>query len=128
MHDDISKMNERKRVLMIDDTEAYLLILNDILKDDYDTIIAKNGADGLELINMIMPDLIILDLIMPDLSGYDVLKTIKANETLKAIPVILITGKDSKEDMEKGYELGATNYIRKPFDSFTVKEVVDSII
>lgn len=119
---------ERKRILLIDDTEAYLFILNDILKNDYETIIAKNGADGLEIAKLTMPDLIVLDLIMPNLSGYDVLKILKTDDIMKSIPVVLITGKDSEDDIAKGYELGAAGYIRKPFDNLLVKDMIDSII
>ena len=119
---------EKKKILIIDDTDTYLLILNDILKDDYDTSISMDGEDGLETARIIMPDLILLDVMMPGMSGYEVLETLKADETMKSIPVILISGKGSEKNEAKGYELGAAGYIKKPFDKTVVKDTVDSMM
>ena len=121
-------MEARKKILLIDDTESFLYILNDILMNDYETIIAKNGEDGLETAKLVMPDLILLDVVMPGLSGYDVLQTLKADDKMKAIPVILITGMDSQGDVAKGYKLGAVDYIKKPFKRALVKDKIDSIM
>jgi CheY-like chemotaxis protein len=126
--DTSSTENERKRVLIVDDTEAYLLILNDILKDDYETIIAMDGEDGLETARLTNPDLILMDIVMPGMSGYDVLKEIHDDKELKSIPVILISGKSAPENEIKGYSLGAVGYIKKPFDRDAVMSKVKTIL
>jgi putative two-component system response regulator len=99
-------VDERKKILLVDDTESFLFILNDILMHDYDTIISKNGEDALETAKMVKPDLILLDVLMPGMSGLDVMGALNADDEMKSIPVILITGMDSEEDVAKGYEMG----------------------
>ncbi|MCL2216271.1 MAG: response regulator [Defluviitaleaceae bacterium] len=120
--------NKKNRVLIVDDTEAYLLILNDILKDEYETIIVMDGEDGLETARLTSPDIILLDIVMLGMSGYDVLKELKADKQLKSIPVILISGKASAQYEEKGYSLGAASYIRKPFNKEEVLQKIKSIL
>ena len=119
---------ERKKVLIIDDTDSYLLILNNILKDDYETLISKDGEDGLETAEITKPDIILLDVMMPGMSGYEVLEKLKADENLKSIPVVLISGKGSDENEAKGFDLGASAYIKKPFEKSEVKDKVDFIL
>lgn len=121
----MDKSAEKKKILLIDDTPAVLQILIGILRDDYDVVVAINGEQGLELTKKIMPDLIVLDVVMPGISGYDVLKTLKADEVTKAIPVVLISGRDSDEDEEAGYNLGASAYVKKPFDASVVKQKIN---
>ena len=124
----INPIVAKRRVLIVDDTEAYLLILNDILKDEYETIISTDGEDGLETAKLTKPHLILMDIVMPGMSGYDVLTKIRADEELKDIPVILISGKSSEQNEFKGYTLGANGYIKKPFEKEIVLEKVKSIL
>ena len=121
-------MQEKKKILLVDDTPAILQILVGVLRADYDLATAIDGSQGLELAKKIMPDLIILDVIMPGMSGYDVLKALKADEATKPIPVVLLSGKSSDADEEVGYALGATTYIKKPFDAVAIKQRIDNSI
>ena len=116
---------DRPNVLIIDDSPYVLSILKDILKDDYNLLIAKDGGKGLSVAKGEHPDLILLDLTMPDISGYDVLKALKSHEATKNIPVILISGNDSYESQIEGYALGAVEYIKKPFVRNIVKHRID---
>jgi len=118
----------RKKILIVDDTGAFLVLLNNILKYDYEIMLTKDGKDGLETARMAMPDLILLDVMMPGMTGYEVLTILKNDEAMKHIPVILISGKSSEKDQEKGYELGAMGYIKKPFEKEEVKDKVDAIL
>ena len=118
----------RKKILMIDDTATFLHVLNHILRDDYETLVAKSGEDGLEVARMVRPDLILLDVMMPGMSGHDVLKILKADNDLKEIPVILITGNSDEENEGLGLSLGATDYIKKPFAKNAVKSRIDAVI
>ena len=70
------------------------------------------------------PDLILLDIVMPELDGYEVLKRLKADEDTKNIPIIFVTSKDKDEDETKGLEMGAVDYIHKPFNPAVVKALV----
>ena len=121
-------MQEKKKILLIDDSPAILQILVGILRADYGLVTAIDGNQGFELAKKVIPDLIILDVVMPGVSGYDVLKALKADEVTKAIPVVLLTGKSSDADEEEGYALGATTYIKKPFDAVAIKKRIDNSI
>lgn len=121
----MAAMADRQKILLIDDTPAILHVLNNILKDDYGILVAKSGEQGIISAKKFLPDLILLDVLMPGLSGYEVLEMLKSDETTKSIPVVLISGMDSDEDELKGYELGAADYIKKPFVGAIVKYRVD---
>jgi len=122
------RASKKKRVLIIDDIDAFLIILNDILKDDYETLIAKSGEDGLDTARLARPDLILLDVMMPGMGGLAVLEQIRADAHIADTPIILVTGKDTQEDEIRGMSLGANGYIHKPFVNSKVKKAVDSIL
>lgn len=113
---------KKPTILVVDDMTTTLLLLHDLLKDTYEVKIAKSGTKALEILNAPNDiDLILLDIEMPDINGYDVCKRIKNNETIKNIPIIFITGRTSQEDEEYGLNLGAIDYITKPFNKAIVK-------
>ncbi len=102
-------------ILAVDDAEISVDILVGILKK-YDVIPALNAKDALEILEEEEVELILLDIIMPDIDGYELCKIIKANPKLKKIPLIFITAKTTEEDIKKGFELGALDYVTKPFN------------
>ena len=113
---------KKHTILVVDDMTTTLLLLHDLLKDTYEVKIAKSGTKALEILESPNDiDLILLDIEMPDINGYDVCKRIKNNETIKNIPIIFITGRTSQEDEEYGLNLGAIDYITKPFNKAIVK-------
>ncbi|WP_323665982.1 GGDEF domain-containing response regulator [Aliarcobacter butzleri] len=113
---------KKPTILVVDDMTTTLLLLHDLLKDTYEVKIAKSGTKALEILESPNDiDLILLDIEMPDINGYDVLRKIKNNDTIKNIPIIFITGKTSQEDEEYGLNLGAIDYITKPFNNAIVK-------
>mgnify|MGYP003548096807 FL=1 len=115
-------MENKNTILVVDDMTTTLLLLHDLLKDTYEVKIAKSGTKALEILESPNDiDLILLDIEMPDINGYDVCKRIKNNETIKNIPIIFITGRTSQEDEEYGLNLGAIDYITKPFNKAIVK-------
>jgi len=105
-----------KRVLIVDDEKylRYILKMN-LEKIGIEVSEAENGKVAIELINNIRPDLIILDIMMPDINGFEVLKTIKQSLILSQIPVIMLSARSQKKDMELAKALGAYKYIVKPF-------------
>ena len=113
---------KKPTILVVDDMTTTLLLLHDLLKDTYEVKIAKSGTKALEILNSTNDiDLVLLDVEMPDINGYEVCKIIKNNETIKNIPIIFITGRTSQEDEEYGLNLGAIDYITKPFNKAIVK-------
>jgi len=115
-------MNSVKNsVLIVDDAETNVYILTLILENDYTVYTASGGKRALEIIDEKFPDLILLDIRMPDLNGFDVLKILKESEKNKNIPIIIISGLEDPENEEKGLDLGAVDYIQKPFNSKVIK-------
>ena len=109
-------------VLIVDDEPANISLLNEVLKTDYRIMVAKDGKRALLVAQSNPPpDLILLDIVMPELDGYEVLKRLKADEDTKNIPIIFVTSKDKDQDETKGLEMGAVDYIHKPFNPAVVK-------
>jgi len=105
------------RILVVDDDPPVLDLLVRILKrDGYTTITATNGADALDLVGREAPDLILLDVTMPILDGFAVCQRLKDNEATALIPVTMLTGLDDREHRQRGLEVGADDFLTKPFD------------
>ena len=113
-------------ILIVDDMQTNLAILAGILKDDYNIKIAKSGPKAIEIVSQGGINLVLLDVIMPDMDGYEVCSLLKKNEKTKNIPIIFVTGDDSSEGEEKGFKLGAVDYITKPVKPATVKSRVNT--
>ncbi len=108
---------ENPLILIVDDIPKNLQVLSSILNlEGYQIAFAANGKESLAVLETTTPDLILLDIMMPELDGFEVCKIIKADERLKDIPIIFITGKAEQEDIVKGLMLGAVDYITKPFN------------
>ncbi len=108
--------NPNNTILIADDIQANLMILEDLLSQhNYIVMRAENGKEAVRSANEYLPDIILLDIIMPIMDGFEACKTLKANDKTADIPIIFITGKDQSEDIVKGFELGAVDYITKPF-------------
>lgn len=111
-----SESDEKRVVLIVDDQPANIHALGKLIKDDYQVLAATSGAKALEIANsQEQPDLILLDIMMPEMDGYEVCRRLKASEHTHSIPVIFVTARDTTEDEEKGFSLGAVDYISKPF-------------
>jgi serine phosphatase RsbU (regulator of sigma subunit) len=112
----------QKTILIVDDTPINLGVISGALKDLYKTKVATNGEKALAIANgEDKPDLILLDVMMPEMDGYEVCHRLKANPETKEIPVIFLTGQTGTEDETKGFEVGAVDYIHKPFSEPVVK-------
>jgi diguanylate cyclase (GGDEF)-like protein len=107
---------EKPTLLIVDDERLYINILNKMLKDSYQIKVALNGRQAFDrAISSPQPDLILLDVQMPDLDGFKVLTRLQNDTRTSGIPVIFITAMNSEDDETKGFELGAVDYITKPF-------------
>ncbi len=118
-------MNE---VLIVDDSIMNRTVLTNILKDEYSIVSASSGREMFNVLEEISPKLILLDVIMPELDGFEVIAKLKASDEYNKIPVIFITGLDDAVSEEKGFSLGAIDYITKPFKANVVKARVKSYV
>lgn len=122
---------EKKKILVADDEPYVVRSLMFVLKKEgYKTIGAYNGEEAIQKAIEERPDLIFLDIMMPKMDGYEVCRKLKENEETKNIYVIILTAKGQKEDKMKGVEVGANEYITKPFSPSRVvqrmKEIFES--
>jgi two-component system alkaline phosphatase synthesis response regulator PhoP len=116
-------------VLIIEDNPQMVKLVKFILgKNDYSTISAKDGEEGLRMAREKKPDLIILDLMLPEMDGYQVCETLKADPNTKEIPVIVLTALDTGADFEKALEKKADWYIAKPFEAQHLLKRVNYLI
>jgi diguanylate cyclase (GGDEF)-like protein len=107
---------EKPTLLLVDDERLYINILNKMIKDSYEIKVALNGRQAFErAISTPHPDLILLDVQMPELDGFKVLTRLQNDTRTSGIPVIFITAMNSEDDETRGFELGAVDYITKPF-------------
>jgi DNA-binding response OmpR family regulator len=114
-----------KTILIIEDEVQIRNNLRQILHlSDFDTLVAENGLQGLELAKDKHPDLIICDLMMPELDGYGVLTQLRQHSDTATIPIIFLTAKSEWSDLRKGMELGADDYLTKPFDSTQLLQAI----
>ena len=105
------------RVLIVDDTPANIQLLGPILKEEgYKLVIATSGAKAIEIANKVIPDLILLDINMPEMDGYETCTRLKESNETKDIAIIFLSGNVEKEEIQKGYDLGAVDYLPKPFN------------
>ncbi len=116
----------QKRIVLVEDDQFISnMYVTKLQITGFDIKHAEDGDVGIELIRQEKPDLVLLDILMPRKSGFEVLEEMKADPTLKDIPVILLTNLSQKEDVDRGLQLGAKDYLIKAH--FTPKEVVEKI-
>ena len=119
----------RPTVLIVDDSPMNRDILSEILSDDFEVLEASNGAECLEILDARGPELsiLLLDIVMPDMDGFDVLSRMAAQGLLEDLPVVMISSEDSAQTVRRAYELGASDYISRPFDARIVHRRVTNI-
>ena len=108
-------MKKRHRILGVDDDPLNRIILADYLEEDYEVTLAESGEHCLEILETMHPDLILLDIMMPGINGYEVCQQVRADQRLRHTKIILISAKALPEERLKGYEVGANDYVTKPF-------------
>ena len=112
---------QQNSILIIDDEGPNIAVLGRLLGDEYITYAAIDGPTAIKMAKKLKPDLILLDIVMPEMNGYAVLSELKSAPETRDIPVIFITGLNSRKDEEKGLALDASDYISKPFSEVIVK-------
>ncbi|MCK9409148.1 MAG: response regulator [Bacteriovoracaceae bacterium] len=116
----------KQKILIVDDEPDMRKIINDVLTEaGYDTYLAENGAHALELASAISPDLILSDIQMPSMNGYELLNTVKVDPELGKVPFVFMTGVNvGRFDLRKGMDLGADDYLTKPF---SVEDLIHAV-
>ena len=113
-------VSAKSRILIVDDDRLNIMALTAILRVEFELIIAPDGAQALTLVAEQRPDLILLDVVMPHMNGHEVCRQLKQDEATQSIPIIFISGRSQAEDETLGFELGAVDYIAKPFNELVV--------
>ena len=109
---------DKRKIMIVEDNPQYVYALKCILeKNGFEVTVSMDGIKAVDSIEMEMPDLILLDIMLPSLDGYGVCERLKAEKSTRGIPVIFLTIKTEIEDIVKGFEAGAVDYITKPFNS-----------
>ena len=116
-----------KKILLIEDNDAMRENTSEILMlANYTVLTARNGKEGVEMANKERPDIIICDIMMPVLDGYGVLHLLSKNDNTSSIPFIFLSAKAERVDLRKGMEMGADDYLTKPFDDIELLNAVES--
>lgn len=126
---DLKKKMDPKTILVIEDDETMRAALKKIFEMDGFNV--KMAADGTELsgvLDDVSPDLILLDIGLPWLNGFELAQMLKEHKELKKIPLIFVSGKTSDEDIKKAFELGADDFIKKPFEIDKLKKTVATLL
>jgi DNA-binding response OmpR family regulator len=114
-----------KKIVIVDDEPNIVMTLEyTFKKHNFEVYIARDGSEALEILESVIPDVIMLDVMMPKVDGYQTLKLIKENNKLRNTKVVFLTAKNKDSDIERGLKLGADKYLTKPF---SVKKIVSEI-
>jgi putative two-component system response regulator len=116
----------QKHILVIDDMLTNLKIVENFLKPYYKVSLVKSGEQALKFLDKCKPDLILLDIQMPDMDGFETIKRVKDNPENREIPVLFLTSQEDIDSRMKGFQLGATDFILKPFMPELVLKVIAS--
>jgi CheY-like chemotaxis protein len=118
-------MAHKKKILLVDDSRTVLLMHQLLLADrGYELLTARDGEEALEKAVAARPDLIFLDVIMPGMDGFETCQALRAHETTRDIPIIMVTTSGEPQHIQRGYECGCSDYITKPFND---NELLDKL-
>ncbi len=122
-------MNANKKVIVIEDEADILEDICDLLRfNRYLVSTLSDGKDALEKIRALAPDIILLDVMLGEWSGIDICQALKADPQLKLVPVILLSAKSQKTDIESGFKIGADRYMVKPFKNEDLMNTIKSLL
>ena len=115
---------QKKKILAVDDNPDNTTIVKELFREDYDLRTAATGKEALEMATDFQPDLILLDIMLPDMDGYEVCRRLREHSSLSHTKIVMVTAKGALEDKVTGYEVGANDYITKPFEEENILESV----
>jgi len=115
-----------KTILIVEDTELNIDLLTQLLEDDYELLIARDGGEGVEMALANQPDLILMDISLPVMDGYEA--TRKIRETLKSTPIIGLSAHAMQGDADRAREAGCNDYLTKPVDDELLLEKLQNLL
>ena len=122
-------MDPKQKILIVDDSEINRALLKEILGDSYEYLETENGVRAMEILRGRADiSLVLLDLIMPEMDGFDVLRVMRCYSWLEEIPVIVISAAEDTASIERAYDLGVADYIRRPFERVMVMRRVQNVL
>lgn len=123
-------MEKKYTILIVDDTEINRSLLADMLSAQYRILEASNGVEAIAMLEQHHTEisLVLLDIVMPVIDGFEVLSVMNRNQWIESVPVITISAETSSTYIDRAYDLGATDYISRPFDEKTVQRRVKNTI
>jgi len=126
---ELKNSSDTRNILVVDDDEVMRSALKRILEvEDYNVILAEDGLQLSKILETTSLDLILLDVNLPWVNGYELCQIVKDHGSLKDVPVIMVSAQNSQEDIEKGFESGANDYVTKPFDVDFIMETISKNI
>jgi two-component system, sensor histidine kinase and response regulator len=121
-------MNRKYRILIVDDDKSIVRLLLEVLGDEYEIETAFSGEEGLKIVNVFNPDIILLDIMMPGINGYEVCRIIRKDPRLAFIKILLLSARSSLEERLEGYRAGANDYLTKPYDSSELQAKIQTFL
>jgi len=122
-------MNGRSLVLIADDDADILLLVKAVLeRSGHEVVAASDGAEALASVRARKPDLVVLDIAMPEVDGLEVLRRLRADPTTSELPVVLLSARAQEADVERGFAIGASAYLKKPFSPRELSEHVAELL
>lgn len=118
----------KKKILIVEDDLDIRIMMEYILREDYDLVLCEDGRSGIDKAVEERPDLILLDIYMPGISGFEVCKAVRDNSETSSTPIILLTAGALKEEVSEGYAIGADDYIFKPFEPGELIERIEKLL
>ncbi|MFB0551861.1 MAG: response regulator transcription factor [Phycisphaerae bacterium] len=115
---------QKKKILAVDDNPNNTTIIKELFGERYDLRTAATGKKALKTALDFQPDIILLDIMLPDMDGYEVCRLLREHSSLSETKIIMVTAKGALEDKVTGYEVGANDYIAKPFEEKNILESV----
>jgi DNA-binding response OmpR family regulator len=122
-----TEAGDRLVVVADDDEDILMLVRATLTAGGYEVAVARNGAAAVALLQERRPAAVVLDIAMPELDGLEVLSRLRADPATADLPVVLLSARAQESDVARGYELGASKYIRKPFSPRELKAAVDEL-
>ncbi|UCH40740.1 MAG: response regulator, partial [Gammaproteobacteria bacterium] len=121
-------MSQKALILCVDDEPVNLLIMEELLQDNYELLTARSGEDCLQQVSMQIPDLILLDVNLPDMDGLETCVRLKSDPETAEIPIIFVSALASQEELMAGYEAGGDDYITKPFSEEILRKKIEIVL
>ena len=117
-----------KTIFVVDDSGINLMKADEALRDHFNVITISSAFTMFDLFDDVIPDVILLDILMPDINGFDVLKRLKADARYEGIPVIFLTSIKEAAEEARGYEMGAEDFIKKPFSKNILLDRIKTVL